>query len=76
MKNKRAKRPASETILFLITRSGGATISELMQVTGWQRHSIRGFVSTASKRLGLIISAARSADGDRRYKARKARTNA
>ena len=77
-KKKRAKRPASETILALIERPGGATTRELMQATGWQRHSIRGFLSTASKKLGLIISGARSAEGDRRYtaKAKKARGHA
>ena len=77
-KKKQAKRPASETILVLIQRPGGATTGELMHATGWPRHSIRGFLSTASKKLGLIISGAQSAEGDRRYtaKAKKARAHA
>jgi hypothetical protein len=76
--SKQAKRPASETILSLIKRPGGATTGELMQATGWQRHSIRGFLSTASKKLGLIISGVQSAEGDRRYtaKPKKARAHA
>jgi hypothetical protein len=29
----------------MLNQSGGATLKELMKATGWQRHSVRGFLS-------------------------------
>jgi Protein of unknown function (DUF3489) len=54
-------------ILALIQRNGGATAAELMEATGWQPHSVRGFLSTASKKQGLNIASARRDDGQRVY---------
>lgn len=45
------------TVLNLLQRETGATLDELMTATGWQAHSVRGFISgTAKKRLGLTIT--------------------
>ena len=56
------------TILALIARKGGATATELQEATGWQAHSIRGFLSTANKR-GTKIASAKREDGQRVYSA-------
>jgi hypothetical protein len=48
-----------------ITKSG-RNLSELTETTGWQRHSARDFLSTARKRLGIKIEAARQ-DGITTY---------
>jgi len=41
-------------ILDLLKRSGGASTKELLKATGWQPHSLRGFLSgTVRKKLGL-----------------------
>ena len=37
-----------------------------MEATGWQRHSIRGFISTASKKRG--IESVKDEAGQRRYR--------
>jgi hypothetical protein len=42
-------------VLALLRRPEGATIEELRQATGWQAHSVRGFLSTARKKRGLPI---------------------
>src|SRR6266446_3813897 len=34
-------------VLALLRREGGATLPELMTATGWQAHSVRGFLSGA-----------------------------
>ena len=46
-------------ILGLLQRKSGATLPELMAATKWQRHSVRGFLSTARKRVGIKIEATR-----------------
>ena len=55
-------------ILDLIQREGGATLAEIMEATGWQAHSVRGFISgTITKKMGLVVVSAKGEDGIRRY---------
>jgi hypothetical protein len=43
-------------IVKLLCRHEGATIAQMMEVTGWQRHSVRGALSGAVKKdLGLNV---------------------
>ena len=56
------------TILDLLKRPGGATSKELMKATGWQPHSVRGFLSgTVGKKMGLTVTSMKSEDGERVY---------
>lgn len=58
-----------QTCLDLLGRKTGAALSELMVVTSWQAHSVRGFLSgTVKKRLGHSIITSRDHDGGRRYR--------
>ena len=62
-------RAGSKTakVLDLLKRSGGASLEELMKATGWQAHSVRGFLSGAvGKKMGLTVSSAKAGE-DRRY---------
>jgi hypothetical protein len=55
-------------ILDLLKRPGGATSKELMKTTGWQPHSVRGFLSgTLGKKMGLTVASAKGEDGERSY---------
>jgi len=46
------------TIITMLKRPKGSTIDELMEVTGWQRHSVHGTLSgVLKKRLGLRVTA-------------------
>jgi len=38
-------------------------VSEIMQATGWQAHSVRGFLSTAGKKRGLNIESSKNDAG-------------
>jgi Protein of unknown function (DUF3489) len=72
---KRAAKPAvlregSKTakIMALLKRAGGATAKELMKATGWQAHSVRGFLSgTVGKKMGLTVVSTKAEDGERSY---------
>ena len=55
-------------ILELLKRPGGVTSKELMKATGWQPHSVRGFLSgTVGKKMGLTVLSTRGDDGERTY---------
>jgi len=56
------------TVLDLLQRPDGATLAELMKATGWQAHSVRGFLSgTVSKKMGLAVASTKVEDGERTY---------
>ena len=53
---------------FAETSRGRDAGSELMQTTGWQAHSVRGFLSgTVRKKLGLTVESAKGENGERNY---------
>jgi hypothetical protein len=55
-------------VLALLQRKNGATLTEIMKATGWQAHSVRGFISGAlGKKMGLTVESARREDGERVY---------
>jgi len=71
---KRARNTAprggskSEIILGLLKREGGASLQELMEATGWQKHSVRGFLAgTVGKKMGLTLISKKTEDGMRIY---------
>jgi hypothetical protein len=62
----------SEKILDLMKQSGGVTLKELTNATGWQAHSVRGFLSAVvGKKMGLTIISTKSEAGERTYKIAK-----
>lgn len=62
-KQKSAQAPAIaestsklDTIITLLKRPKGATMEEMMEATGWQRHSVHGTLSgTIKKKRGLPL---------------------
>ena len=55
-------------VLDLLKRSGGATLKELVKATGWQAHSVRGFLSGAlGKKMGLTVTSTKAEEEERRY---------
>lgn len=63
---KRASK--KEAIISLLSRKGGASVSEMQVATGWQAHSVRGYLSgTISKKLGMMLTSSTDASGVRRY---------
>ena len=72
---KEAGTPRAESkgakILELIGRPKGASLAEIQKATDWQKHSIRGFLSTAAKKHGLKIESTKTEAGDRVYQVKK-----
>jgi hypothetical protein len=75
--SKKPAPPATEaregskkaTILELLRRPKGATLTEIAKVTHWQNHSIRGFLSgTLRKKMGLTVESTKNQAGDRTYR--------
>ena len=64
----RAGSKTSKMLDPVKTANGGATSKELMKVTGWLPHSVRGFLSgTVGKKMGLTVISTKSDDGERAY---------
>ena len=56
-------------IIRLLERAKGATLEELMEATGWQAHSVRGFISgTLGKKLKMKIDSFQTEKGARTYR--------
>jgi hypothetical protein len=59
----------ADVIVALLRQPGGATLDSIKQATGWQAHSVRGFISgTARRKLNLNVVSARDANGARIYR--------
>jgi hypothetical protein len=72
-KSKPTARTKHGTVLQLLSRKGGASIAELEKATGWQAHSVRGFLSgKVKKRMGLPLRSEPTEQGVRRYMIAKA----
>jgi len=56
-------------VIDLMRRPAGATLAEIMEMTSWQAHTVRGFVSgTLIKKLGLRVESFRTEGKERAYK--------
>ena len=70
----RQRQPAARAgskkaaVITMLKRPKGATLEDLVKVTGWQAHSVRGFLSgSLRKTMGLKVKSSKSADGQRVY---------
>lgn len=75
---KRSRRQASPpprsnsktaTLLTLLSKPEGVTVSTMAEAVGWQMHSVRGFLVThVGKKLGRKLFAEKGPEGVLRYR--------
>jgi Protein of unknown function (DUF3489) len=55
-------------VIAMMKRAKGATLPEIVKATGWQPHTVRGFVSILGSKGGEKIESSKNAAGERTYK--------
>ena len=56
-------------VVEMLRRPEGATVDQIVDATGWQRHSVRGaFAGALKKKLGLTIASEKVEDRGRVYR--------
>jgi Protein of unknown function (DUF3489) len=65
-----ASRPGSKTaqVVAMLRRKNGATLAEIMQTMGWQKHTVRGFMAGAMKKAGHTVESFKPDGGVRTYR--------
>jgi Protein of unknown function (DUF3489) len=63
-------REGSKTaqVVAMLQRKGGATLSEIMDKMGWQKHTVRGFMAGAMKKAGYQVESFKPDGGERTYR--------
>ncbi|WP_411815983.1 DUF3489 domain-containing protein [Hyphococcus sp. DH-69] len=68
------EKSKKDRILAQLRRKSGASLQDLAAVSGWQDHSIRGFLSgTVKKKLGYSLITEKPNRGPQRYYIREAK---
>jgi hypothetical protein len=58
-------------VIAMMKRAKGVKLDEIMEATGWQKHSVRGFVSILGSKGGEKIESSKNAAGERTYRIAK-----
>jgi Protein of unknown function (DUF3489) len=76
IKRKGALGSKQDRVIALLRRPAGATLDDLVKATGWQPHSVRGFLAgTIRKRLKLPLQSEK-VKGTRTYRTKAGKVTA
>jgi hypothetical protein len=67
--NERSNKKAE--VIAMMKRAKGVTLAEIVEATGWQKHTVRGFVSILGSKGGEKIESSKNAAGERSYRIAK-----
>ena len=74
---KKAKAPEADgpregsktaQVVAMLRRRDGASLEEIMEKMGWQKHTVRGFMAGAMKKAGFTVESFKSENGERTYR--------
>lgn len=60
-----------DQIIARLRRPKGVSLPEIQKLTGWQKHTVRGFISVLGSKGGLKIISTRNDAGERTYRVAK-----
>jgi hypothetical protein len=55
-------------VVAMLRRKDGATLAEIVQTMGWQKHTVRGFMAGAMKKAGHTVESFKPDGGVRTYR--------
>ena len=58
-------------VVAMLQRKNGATLAEIMEQMGWQKHTVRGFMAGAMKKAGYAVESFKPEGGERTYRINK-----
>jgi len=58
-------------VIAMMKRAKGVTLSEITAATGWQKHTVRGFVSLLASKGGEKVESSKNSTGERTYRIAK-----
>ena len=63
-------REGSKTaqVVAMLQRTNGATLAEIMDKMGWQKHTVRGFMAGTMKKAGYTVESFKPEGGERTYR--------
>ena len=63
-------REGSKTaqVVAMLQRKNGATLAEIIEKMGWQKHTVRGFMAGAMKKAGYTVESFKPEGGERTYR--------
>ncbi len=68
-KHNAGRKTKKQTCIEMLKRPKGASLAQLRKATGWQPHSVRGFLSGTVRKLeGVTLLSDATDGGERRYR--------
>jgi hypothetical protein len=55
-------------VIAMMLRPRGVSLGEIIRATGWQKHTVRGFVSLLGSKAGQKIESSKNPAGERNYR--------
>ena len=73
--NKPDTRSKQSRVIAMLQSPPGATIAAMMTATGWQQHSVRGFLAGVVRQRLKLKLASKTVDGHRVYQVTSGKKN-